>query len=70
MLLLRHGQYFIVVQLYIAESDKNAVGHGAVPHLRVGQRPEADLVQMWIHVQQQAAAGDEIHRTRSLYGGF
>ena len=36
MLLLCHGQYFIVAQFYIAEANKNSVGHGAVPHLRVG----------------------------------
>ena len=36
MLLLYHGQYFIVAQFDIAEADKNTVGHDTVLHLRVG----------------------------------
>ena len=35
--LLRHGQKLVVAQLYVAEADKNAVRHRAVPHLRVGK---------------------------------
>ncbi len=61
MLLLRHGQDLVVAHFHIAETDKDAVGHGAVPHLRVGKRPEAELVQIRPHIQKQTAAGDEIH---------
>ena len=61
MLLLSHGQHFIVAQLHIAEADKNTVGHGTVPHLRVGQRPETNFIKVRLHVQQQAAAGYEIN---------
>ena len=58
--LLRHGQKLVVAQLYVAEADKNAVRHRAVPDLRVGKRPEAELVQIRLHVQQEPAPGDEI----------
>ena len=61
MLLLHHGQYFVVAQFHIAEADKDTVGHGTVPHLRVGQRPETDLVQIRFHVQQQTGPGHEIY---------
>ena len=61
MLLLSHGQYFIVAQLHISEADKYTVGYGTVPHLRVGQRPETNFIKVWFHVQQQAAAGYEIN---------
>ena len=60
MLLLCHGQDLIVAEFDIAEADKNPVGHGAVPHLWVGQRSETDLVKMGLHIQQQTAAGHEI----------
>ena len=61
MLLLCHGQYFIVAQFDIAEADKNTVGHGTVPDLRVSKRPETDFVKVGLHVQQQTAAGYEIN---------
>ena len=61
VLLLRHGQYFIVAQFDIAKPDKNTVGHGAFPHLRVSKRPETDIVKIRLHVQQQTAAGYEIN---------
>ena len=51
MLLFRHGQDLVMAQLYIAEADKDAVGHSAVPHPRICQRAKPDLVQIWLHVQ-------------------
>ena len=61
MLLLRHGQQFIVAKLHIAEADKNAVGHSAVPYPRICQRAKPDLVQIRLHVQQKPASGHKIH---------
>ena len=51
MLLFRHGQDLVMAQLHIAEADKDAVGHSAVPHPRICQRAKPDLVQIWLHVQ-------------------
>ena len=61
MLLLRHGQQFIVAKLHIAETDKDAVGHGTVPHLRICKRPETDFVKVGLHIQQQTTSGHEIN---------
>ena len=60
MLPLRHGQYFVMAQFHIAEADKDAVGHGAVPHLRVGKRAKPDFVKIRLHIQQQTTAGHKI----------
>ena len=60
MLLLYHGQYFIVAQFNIAEADKNTVGHGTAPHLWVSKWPETNFVKVGLHIQQQAAAGHKI----------
>ena len=60
MLLFRHGQYLIVAQLHITEADKNAVGHGTAPHLRIRKCAEARFVQIRLHVQQEPASGHEI----------
>jgi len=60
MLLFRHGKEFVVTQLYVSEADEDAVGHSAAPHLRVGKRAEAGLVEIRLHVQKQAAAGYKI----------
>ena len=49
-----------MAQLHVSEADEDAVGHGAVPHLRIGKRAEAHFVQLWLHIQKQAAAGYEI----------
>ena len=35
--LLGHGKQLVMAHLHIAEADKNAVCHRAVPHLRVGK---------------------------------
>ena len=65
--LLRHGQKLVVAQLYVAEADKNAVRHRAVPDLRVGKRPKSELVQIRLHVQQEPAPGDEIDLKQYIY---
>ena len=49
-----------MAELHVVEADKNAVGHGAAPHRRVGERAEAELVEVRLHVEQQTAAGDEV----------
>ena len=59
--LLRHAQKLVMAQLHIAEADKDPVRHGTAPCMQVGKRPEAELIQMRLHVQKQTAAGDEIH---------
>ena len=61
MLLLRHGQYLIVAQLHIAEADKDAIGHSAVPDPCIGKRAKPDLIKIRLHIQQQPAAGYKIH---------
>lgn len=50
-----------MAQFHIAEADKDPVRHGTAPCMQVGKRPEAELIQMRLHVQKQTAAGDEIH---------
>ena len=59
--LFRHREQLVMAQLHIAEADKDTVGHGAVPVFRVGKRPEADLVQIGLQVQQQTGAGHKVH---------
>ena len=50
-----------MAQLHIAEADKNAVGHGAVPQLWVSQGTETKLIQIGLHIQKQSAAGHKIN---------
>ena len=61
MLLFRHGQDLVMAQLHVVEADKDAVRHGAVPHRGIGKRAEAELVEIGLHIEQQAAAGDKVH---------
>ena len=61
MFLLRHGEQFVVAYLHIAETDKDAVGYGAIPDLGVIQRQKPDFVQIRLHVQKQTGPGYEIH---------
>ena len=60
MLLLRHRQYLIVAQFYIAKADKDAVGHSAVPHPRISKRAKPNLIQMRLHIQQKPTSGHKI----------
>ena len=41
--------------------EGGAVGHGAIPDLRVSKREKPDLIEMRLHVQQQTGPGHEIH---------
>ena len=50
-----------MADLHMAEADKDAARHGAVPDRRVIQREKPNLVQIGLHVQQQTGAGYEIH---------
>ena len=45
----------------LRDADKDAVRHGAVPHRGIGKRAEAELVEIGLHIEQQAAAGDKVH---------
>ena len=61
MLLFRHGQDLIMAQLHITEADKNAVGHGAVPHPCICKRAKPDLIEIGLHIQQEPASGHKIN---------
>ena len=60
MFLFRHRQYLIMAQLHIAEADKDAVGHSAVPNARVCKRTKPDFVKIGLHIQQEPASGHKI----------
>lgn len=51
-----------MAELYIAEVNEYTVGRGAVPDPRIRERPETDLIKVWLHVEKQTAAGHEIDR--------
>ena len=60
MFLFRHRQYLIMAQLHIAETDKDTVGHSAVPYPRICKRAKTDLIQIRLHVQQKTTSGHKI----------